>query len=84
MFVRSKKLKQWVPLSVIKGGTSANLLIKSMESEWGKVLYGKTLVQNIAEALYKVCRGAGRGWGILHGGHGACQVVDWACGGRRE
>ena len=49
----SPQLPQWVPLSVVKGGTSANLLVKSMETEWGRKLYAKTLVSNIGAAVYK-------------------------------
>lgn len=53
VFVRSKKLPKWVPLSIIKGGTAANLLVKSIENELGNKLYGNTLVKNIGQALYK-------------------------------
>lgn len=45
--------KNWVPLSIVKGGQSANLLVKAMESEWGRKLYGKTLITNIAKAVYQ-------------------------------
>ncbi len=45
--------KNWVPLSIVKGGQSANLLVKTMESEWGRKLYGKTLITNIAKAVYQ-------------------------------
>lgn len=53
IFVRSKKLPKWVPLSIVKGGTAANMLIKSLESDLGNKLYGQTLVRNIGQALYK-------------------------------
>ncbi len=43
-----------MPLSIVKGGQSANVLVKTMESEWGKKLYSRTLVSNIAQAVYKV------------------------------
>lgn len=46
----------WVPLSIVKGGQSANFLVKIMESDWGNKLYGKTLIRNIAQAVYKVRR----------------------------
>ena len=36
IFVRSKKLPQWVPLSIVKGGTTANMLVKSLDNELGK------------------------------------------------
>lgn len=53
IFVRSKKLLQWMPLSVMKGGAAANLLVKSLENDLGKTLYGNTLVTNVAKAIYK-------------------------------
>lgn len=43
----------WVPLSIVKGGASANLLVKSLETEWGRKLFAKTLIRNIALAVYK-------------------------------
>jgi len=53
IFVRSKKLLQWMPLSVMKGGGPANMLVKSLENDLGKKLYGNTLVTNVAKAIYK-------------------------------
>jgi hypothetical protein len=53
IFVRSKKLPQWMPLSVMKGGGPANLLVKSLENDLGKKLYGTTLVDNVGRAIYK-------------------------------
>lgn len=53
IFVRSAKLLQWMPLSVMKGGSAANLLVKSLENDLGKKLYGNTLVNNIGGAIYK-------------------------------
>jgi hypothetical protein len=43
----------WLPLSVMKGGSSANVLVRTMRSEWGRRLYARTLVSNIAQGLYK-------------------------------
>ena len=40
-------------MSVVKGGSSANLLVKGMSTEWGKKLYGRTLLANIAQSIYK-------------------------------
>lgn len=54
MFVRSKKLMKWVPLSIMKGGTAANMLVKSMQGNLGKKMYTNTLIRNIAQGLYKV------------------------------
>ena len=53
IFVRSKKLLQWMPLSVMKGGAAANVLVKSLENDLGKKLYGNALIENIGRAIYK-------------------------------
>lgn len=52
---RPHQLPKWVPLSIIKGGTSANMLVKSLESDWGNKMFKGQLVNNIGAALYKVC-----------------------------
>ena len=44
---------QWFPVSVIKGGAALDSLLKGCQTEWGKRLYGKTLIRNIAGSLYK-------------------------------
>ena len=46
----------WVPLSIVKGGQAANYMVKAMESDFGRKLYSKTLIRNIAQAVYKVRR----------------------------
>ena len=48
------QLPQWLPVSIVKGGRPANLLVGSMESEWGKKLFGKALVRSIAQPIWKV------------------------------
>lgn len=53
IFVRSKKLPQWVPLSIMKGGTPANMLVKAVENDLGKKMYGKQLIKNIAQSVYR-------------------------------
>ncbi|CAG9462143.1 unnamed protein product [Pedinophyceae sp. YPF-701] len=53
IFVRSKKLPSWAPLTIIKGGAAANMLVKSQESDLGQKLYKDTLTKNLAQALYK-------------------------------
>ena len=53
IFVRSKKLLQWMPLSVMKGGGPANMLVKAMENDLGKKMYGNTLIENVGQAIYK-------------------------------
>ena len=47
------QLPQWVPLSVVKGGTSANLLVKSMAGNFAQSTFRDTLVRNIGTVLYK-------------------------------
>lgn len=49
LFIRAKKFPQWYPLSVVKGGSAANTLIRAMEYDFGKLLYGKTLIRNIGQ-----------------------------------
>ncbi|KAK9842444.1 hypothetical protein WJX81_000494 [Elliptochloris bilobata] len=53
IFVRAKKFPQWYPLSVVKGGQAANVLVKAMESELGRKLSGNSLVRNIGTVVYK-------------------------------
>lgn len=47
------QLPQWYPLSIVKAGAAANSLVAGLNSQWGRKLYGKTLVRNIAKAIYK-------------------------------
>jgi hypothetical protein len=49
LFIRAVKFPQWYPLSVVKGGSAANLLTRAMEYEFGRMLYGKTLIRNIGQ-----------------------------------
>ena len=36
---------QWYPLSIVKAGPAANALVRGLDTQWGKLLYGKTLVR---------------------------------------
>lgn len=47
------QVSQWVPLSILKGGQAANLLVMALDSPWGRKLYGKTLVKQISTAITK-------------------------------
>lgn len=47
------QLPQWVPLSIMKGGTPANMLVKAVENDLGKKMYGKQLIKNIAQSVYR-------------------------------
>jgi hypothetical protein len=40
-------------MSVVKGGSSANLLVRGMSTEWGQRLYARTLLSNVAQSIYK-------------------------------
>eukprot|EP00469_Lotharella_globosa_P013685 CAMPEP_0167773594 /NCGR_PEP_ID=MMETSP0111_2-20121227/1515_1 /TAXON_ID=91324 /ORGANISM="Lotharella globosa, Strain CCCM811" /LENGTH=193 /DNA_ID=CAMNT_0007663265 /DNA_START=198 /DNA_END=779 /DNA_ORIENTATION=+ len=57
IFVRSKMQRQWLPLSMVKGGWQANAIIANQRNEFGKALFGKTLdetlTRNIASAIYQ-------------------------------
>jgi hypothetical protein len=44
----------WVFVSVVKGGTSANTLVKSMDSAWGRQLYSAILIRSVGGSCYKV------------------------------
>ncbi len=52
-FLDVLQLPQWLPLSVVKGGTSANLLVKSMNGSFAQNTFRDTLVRNIGTVLYK-------------------------------
>jgi hypothetical protein len=44
----------WLPLSIVKGNQVSNFLAKAVEVEWGRKLYGRTLLWQMAAGLYKV------------------------------
>ena len=48
------QLLEWWPFTIVKGGRPANLLASSLDSEWGKKLFGKALIRSIAQPLWKV------------------------------
>ncbi len=52
LFIRAKKFPQWYPLSVVKGGAQANVLLKAMQNDFGKLLYGKTLIRQIGSVSW--------------------------------
>ena len=51
--MRAKKLPQWFPLSIVKGGTAANMMVKALENDLGKKLYGDALVRNLGAVVYR-------------------------------
>lgn len=58
----------WIPLSIVKGNQVSNFLANAMQSEWGRKLYGRTLIWQMASGIYKV--GAGVGVGVGRDGTG--------------
>eukprot|EP00244_Chara_vulgaris_P007074 TRINITY_DN2654_c0_g1_i2.p1 TRINITY_DN2654_c0_g1~~TRINITY_DN2654_c0_g1_i2.p1 ORF type:complete len:279 (+),score=36.15 TRINITY_DN2654_c0_g1_i2:540-1376(+) len=52
LFVRSN-VPQWYPLSVVTGGSQANVLTTMMESKFGRKLYESTLTRNVAAVIYR-------------------------------
>lgn len=54
-FLPGPQLPQWVPLSVVKGGTAANMLVKGLGSDLMRERTEKTLVQ----VCVCVCAAAG-------------------------
>jgi len=54
IYVRSKKgLKTWFPLNVVTGGSTANTLVKGLDSNLSKDMALKSLTNNIGQAIYK-------------------------------
>ena len=54
IYVRSKMgFKAWYPLNVVTGGSTANTLVKGLESNISKDLAQKSLTNNIGQAIYK-------------------------------
>jgi hypothetical protein len=54
IYVRSKKgFKAWYPLNVVTGGSTANTLVKGLDSNLSKDLALTSLTNNIGQAIYK-------------------------------
>ncbi len=49
----------WMPVNLIKGNQVLNFLVEALKTEWGKKLYGRTLIWQIASGIYQVCTGVG-------------------------
>ncbi len=45
---------KWMPVSVISGGAAANNLVTNLDTEWGRKLYSKLLIRQLANGVYKV------------------------------
>lgn len=46
---------KWMPVSVISGGAAANSLVENMDTAWGRKLYSKLLIKQLANGVYKEC-----------------------------
>ena len=54
IYVRSKKgFKSWFPLNVVTGGSTANTLVKGLDSNLSRDMAKKSLTNNIGQAIYK-------------------------------
>lgn len=54
IYVRSKRgLKTWFPLNVVTGGSTANTLVRGLDSSLSREMAVKSLSNNIGQALYK-------------------------------
>jgi len=54
IYVRSKKgFKAWFPLNVVTGGSTANTLVKGLDSNLSRDMAKKSLTNNIGQAIYK-------------------------------
>eukprot|EP00891_Asterochloris_glomerata_P007488 jgi/Astpho2/7488/Aster-02060 len=53
LFARNTMLPQWVPVTIIKGGSQAKFLADALEHEFGRALYAKVLVRQLATDIWK-------------------------------
>lgn len=54
VFFRTKQVPQWTPFTIMKGGTTLNLLVKALKgSPLGKERIKNTIRGNVAKALYR-------------------------------
>lgn len=53
IFVRSKKLPLWYPITVLTGSAQAKLLVKSLESRFGQALVESNLVKQVGKSIYQ-------------------------------
>ena len=77
LFIRAKKFPQWYPLSVVKGGAQANVLLKAMQNDFGKLLYGKTLIRQIGSVSFLSLPSV-LGAGCRCSAPDASQVLSWS------
>mmetsp|Transcript_1469 Transcript_1469/g.2100 ORF Transcript_1469/g.2100 Transcript_1469/m.2100 type:complete len:223 (+) Transcript_1469:97-765(+) len=53
LYVRSKMVPQWYPLSVVTGGSQAAAMVKMAEGNFGKQFYTDALTRNVGGVIYK-------------------------------
>ena len=70
----------WFPVNILKGGKQMDSVITQMQTGWGKALYQKFLIRQVATSLYRcpLCMSQGvhcqlwldhsvpRGYGLAH------------------
>ena len=44
---------QWFPVNIIKGGKQMDSVLLQLQTGWGKALYQKFLVKQVAASLYR-------------------------------
>ena len=44
---------QWFPVNILKGGKQMDAVIVQLQTGWGKALYQKFLIRQVATSLYK-------------------------------
>lgn len=53
IFIKTKNVNIWYPLSMVSGGTTAQMMVNLMKWDLGKKMYGGTLTRNMASVVYK-------------------------------
>lgn len=53
LYVRSKAVPQWYPVSVVTGGSAAKAMVKMANGNFGKDFYTGALTRNVGSVIYK-------------------------------
>ena len=49
----SVQSSQWFPVNIIKGGKQMDSVLLQLQTGWGKALYQKFLIKQVAGSLYR-------------------------------
>lgn len=41
-------------MSIVKGGTQSQLMVKALQNDWGRRLFSRQIITAIGESIYKV------------------------------